>query len=61
MEVERSRFARILANVDLPDDFGPQSMRDGVLVFVFSELRAIAAFHSGGEIRGWIKPFGGPS
>lgn len=60
-EMERSRFARILANVDLPDDFGPQSMMDGVFLAVLSDIRAIASFHSGGEMRGWRNPLDGPS
>ena len=58
---ERSRLASILANVDLPDDLGPQSMIEDVFFMVGSEVRAIASFHSGGEIKGWRNPFGGPS
>jgi hypothetical protein len=59
--VDRSLLTRNFAKVDFPDDFGPHTMKvrgtrpDNV------EHLATISFHSGGEIKGWRKVFGGPS
>jgi hypothetical protein len=58
---ERSLFVNIFANVDFPDDFGPH-IRIVVAFWALSFGNFDNTwFHSGAEMMGCKKAFGGPS
>lgn len=59
--VDRSLLESIFVNVDLPDDFGPQTIMAGVFRGFNADNLDSTSFHSGGDKRGCKETFCGPS